>query len=145
MILHGFTNDMHHKTHINWTQVDIRDGNELYDIASSTVDKHAWLIEEIIHSQVSVLRNVCYSVKFRTEREFYRTDDAWFVRDVISLFGRKTNTAIFINTSLSCHVPRELQGSWYFEYYVKCGGVSVVVILCIMIILLYKITRFIVK
>jgi len=145
MVLHGFINDMHHKTHINWTQVDIRDGNELYDIASSTVDKHAWLIEDIMHSQVSVLRNVCYSVKFRTEREFYRTEDAWFVRDVISLFGRKTNTAIFINTSLSCHVPRELQGSWYFEYYVKCGGVSVVVILCIMIILLYKITRFIVK
>jgi len=52
MVLHGFINDMHHKTHINWTQVDIRDGNELYDIASSTVDKHAWLIEEIMHSQV---------------------------------------------------------------------------------------------
>jgi len=52
MVLHGFTNDMHHKTHINWTQVDIRDGNELYDIARSTIDKHAWLIEEIMHSQV---------------------------------------------------------------------------------------------
>ena len=98
-----------------------------------------------MHSQVSVLRNVCYSVKCRTEHEFYRTEDAWFVRDVISLFGRKINTAIFINTPLSCHVPRELQGIWYFEYYVKCGGVIVVVILCIMIILLYKITRFIAK
>ena len=143
MILHGFTNDMHHKTHINWTQVDIRDGNELYDIERSTIDKHAWLIAEIMHSQVSVLRNVCYFVKFRTEREFYRTEDASFVRDVISLFGRKTNTAIFINTPLSWHVPRELQGSWY--YYVKCEGVSVVVILCIMIIVLYKIARFIVN
>jgi hypothetical protein len=143
MILHGFTNDMHHKTHINWTQVDIRDGNELYDIERSTIDKHAWLIAEIMHSQVSVLRNVCYFVKFRTEREFYRTEDASSVRDVISLFGRKTNTAIFINTPLSWHVPRELQGSWY--YYVKCEGVSVVVILCIMIIVLYKIARFIVN
>ena len=102
------------------------------------------LIAEIMHSQVSVLQDVCYSVKFGTERKFYRTEDAWFVRDAISLFGRKINTAIFINTPLSCHVPRELQGILYFEYYVKCGGVIVVVILCVMIILLYKIT-FIVK
>lgn len=141
MVLHSFTHDMHHKTYSIWTRVDIRDGNELYDIARSTIDKHAWLISEIMHSQVSVLRNVCYSVKFRTEREFYRSEDAWFVRDVISLFGRKKNTAIFINTPLSWHVPRERQGSRYFEIYVKCA----IVMLCILIILLYKRTRFFVK
>jgi hypothetical protein len=42
---------------------------KLFDIAKQTRPHHAWLIEEIMLSQVSVYKDVCRLVEFRTERQ----------------------------------------------------------------------------
>ena len=109
MVLHGFSNKAKPIWNNDWKEARLMDGIKLFDIAKQTRPHHAWLIEEIMLSQVSVYKDVCRLVEFRTAKKFYRTEDAWFVRDVISYFGRKSNTAIFINFALSWHVPREFQ------------------------------------
>jgi hypothetical protein len=58
----------------------LMDGIKLFDIAEQTRSHHAWLIEEMMLSQVSVFRDVCRLVEFRTDKKFYRSEDAWFVR-----------------------------------------------------------------
>lgn len=109
MVLHAFSNKAKPIWNDDWKEARIMDGIKLFDIAKQTRPHHAWLIEEIMLSQVSVYKDVCRLVEFRTDKKFYRIEDAWFVRDVISYFGRKSNTAIFINFALSWHVPREFQ------------------------------------
>ena len=109
MVLHGFSNKAKPMWNNDWQEAKLMDGIKLFDIAEQTRSHHVWLIKEMMLSQVSVFRDVCRLVKFRTDKKFYRSEDAWFVRDVISYFGRKSNTAIFINFALSWHVPRQHQ------------------------------------
>lgn len=109
MVLHAFSRDVIPPFNDKWKKARIFDGIELYDIAENTRSQHAWVMSQMMHSQVSVLRDVCRLVEYRTDKQFYRIEDSWFVRDVIKYFGRKNNTAIFIDTSLTRHVPREFQ------------------------------------
>lgn len=109
MVLHGFSKNMEPPPNNKWKEARVLDGIELHDIANKTLSIHLWILAEMMHSQVSVLRYVCTLISFRTSKEFYRIEDAWYIRDVISYFGRHNNTAVFINTPLARHLPREYQ------------------------------------
>lgn len=96
LFLHGWDNGKPEGTLLR--------GKALYNIAKITQGQHDWVHEAIMHSQVSVHRNV--GVRFRESDDMFRKEDSIFVRDVIQYLGGSNDKMLFDPRPLGHHRPR---------------------------------------
>ena len=61
------------------------------------------------HGHVSISRKVIDKIKFREGEKYKRGQDTVFIRDILNRYGRKSNTAMFVNLPLSQYIPSENQ------------------------------------
>jgi Glycosyl transferase family 2 len=109
LILHGWTAVEQEvgaaATNASWREYPIMQGKQLHQLAQRTKAAHLWLHEFLIHSMVTISRHV--TIQHREGEQYYREEDAWFVRDVIEHYGEHDDTAIYIQMPLGIYKARE--------------------------------------
>ena len=104
-ILHGFTGE----TSVTFHDVQghkIMYGDQLYRVADESRQggKRGWLLHDVIHSHPVVKRAIAEKVLFRESDDFYRSEDSFFVRDVIDHIGPHRHAMLFDRAPLSWYM-----------------------------------------
>ena len=79
--------------------VEIVRGVELYDDLQKT-HQRLWIREDIAHGHLVVNRSVLQHVHFSS---IFHGEDSLMIRDILYLYGRNNETAIFINLPLTSY------------------------------------------
>ena len=107
---HGFTT----KSFKNQIPQRIYFGEYLYDIAkrksfNGEINNVSigFFPSRCAHGHISVPKDVFDSIKYREEEQFRRGQDVFFIRDIIKKYGRKKDTGVVFNKSLTHYYPSD--------------------------------------
>jgi glycosyltransferase involved in cell wall biosynthesis len=121
MFLHGFSRGYNHfkKHDIN---PEIRFGIYIYDSAlkigkSKTINdisqiggiKNWWCLPKAHHGHISIPRSLMDKVKYREGEKYKKGQDSLFIRDILHKYGRKDDTALFVDIPLSQYISSDNQ------------------------------------
>lgn len=107
---HGFTT----KSFKNQIPQRLYFGDYLYDVAKrksfngeiNNVSR-GFFPPRCHHGHISVAKDVFDSIKYREEEQFRRGQDVFFIRDIIKRYGRKKETGVVFNISLTHYYPSD--------------------------------------
>jgi glycosyltransferase involved in cell wall biosynthesis len=108
LIVHGWTTLENDTTNLSWQEYPIMHGKQLYQLAQRTRAEHVHLHDSLMHSMATISKHV--PVQYREEEQYFRSEDSWFVRDIIQHYGELDDTAIYIQMPLGIYIARENKG-----------------------------------
>jgi glycosyltransferase involved in cell wall biosynthesis len=88
---------------------EVLEGDKLWNEEISTRDKHPHLTVPVMHSQATVHSSVTKFVSYRTEGQYFRSEDSYFVRDIIRFLWNSSSTIVFDSKPLGWYVPHSSQ------------------------------------